>query len=206
MQLPHRSAAPLFVSIASMLLLSAALWGQGTVQAYGTATPGTGGKSPDLWATTTPRPGTSTFGLRITNGLANAKAVGFVGTKTANTNLGGVGIRIDFASSLQLPFVTLDGTGAATYSLPIPNIPTLIGLTGYAQVFIGDAGGAPIGFSATQGLSLTLANKSLLLGSRSIGGTQDPQMSIDLDANKVVMFGAANINNGTWSPLRSLME
>ena len=196
MHLPHRAALSFFVSVTFVLLPWTALPAQSSLVAYGAATAGTGGKKPDLWATTTPRPGVGTFGLRITNGLANALAVGFAGAKSANTSLGGVSILIDFPSSLQLPFIKLDGTGAQTYKVPIPNNAALVGVTGYAQVFIGDAGGAPIGFSATQGLKLRLANKSLLLGSRSIGGTKDPQMSIDLDANKVVMFGAANINNG----------
>ncbi|MHC4897900.1 MAG: hypothetical protein ACYTGW_12430 [Planctomycetota bacterium] len=193
MHLPHRFTA---ACLAAAVLLSTSLAAQSSLRNYGAATAGTGGKQPDLWATTTPRPGATTFGLRIQNGLANARAVGFVALASANTTIGGVGVLIDFGSALQLPFVTLDAQGAMTYKLPVPNAAALVGVTGYAQAFIADGGGAALGFAATQGLRLKLANTGLLLGSRSIGGNQDPQVAVDLLANRLLFFGAAQVNNG----------
>ncbi len=182
--------------LALALVLSAPGFAQNSIKTYGVPTPGTGSRSPDLWPTTTPRIGAGTFGLTISNGLASAPAVGFVGIQTANTGIGGVTVLIDFATSLQLPFVTLDAQGAQTYQLPIPNKSSLVGVTVYSQAFIADSGGAPLGFSATQGLSLKLANKGLLLGSRSIGGSQDPQAVVDLGANQLSYFGANQVDNG----------
>lgn len=193
MEIPHR--VPLSVVLA-VLALSAILPAQNSIQSHGTATAGTGGKLPDLWPTTTPRTGASSFGLTISNGLANSKAVGFVSLQAANTGIGGVGIFVDFNSSLQLPFVTLDAQGSQTYKLPIPNGAALIGITVYAQAFIADAGGAPLGFSATQGLSFKVANTGMVLGSRSIGGSQDPQAVVDLGTGQLNFFGATQVDNG----------
>jgi len=193
MHLPHRAALSFLLVL---LVVSTSLVAQNTIQTYGAATAGSAGKKPDLWPTTTARVGGSSFGLKISNGLANAKAVGFLGLQSANTGIGGVAVLIDFASSLQLPFVTLDAQGAQTYKLPIPNITALLGVTGYAQAFIADAGGASLGFSATPGLSFKVANKGLVLGSRSIGGKADPQAVVDLGANTLSFFGATQLDNG----------
>lgn len=182
------------LAFATIAAIGTSSLGAQSLIAYGKGTPGSGGKTPQLWASSTPRPGNAKFGLTIEQGFPNTTAVGFLSLKKANFNLGGVGILIDFGLSFQLPFLTLDSAGAGAYKLPLPNSSSVLGAQVYQQVFIADAGGAALGFSATQGLDLTVVNFGVLLGLRSTGSAS-PQIAINLDTGTQSSFTHTSMTN-----------
>lgn len=182
-------------SISALLpaLLASAAAAQ-SLTPYGTGTPGTGGKTPRLWATSAPRLGNTGYALTIDNGLPNAPVVGFIALRKAQFNLGGVDVWIDFAVSFQLPIATLDAQGSASYPLPLPNNASLLGANVFQQAFVGDAGGAPIGFSATQGVDALVTNFGVLIGTRSTGSAS-PQIAINLDTGTQSSFSYTSMTN-----------
>ena len=115
-------------------------------------------------------------------------------TQKRTSNIGGVNVFINFALSLPFPPVTLDSTGATIYKFTIPKSSSLIGANAVFQAFIVDKGGAPNGFSATQGLDLHVASHGLLIGSRSTGKAS-PQIAINLDTGKQSSFAHASLTN-----------
>ena len=116
------------------------------LQSYGNATAGTGGIAPQLAAT-----GTATLGntpsLDVTDGLANAPGVLFLGTKTSAPVVGGTLLVLP---ALTLP-LGLDPTGTASLPLGIPNDQAFVGGTINFQALFLDAG-APQSVSMTNGL------------------------------------------------------
>jgi hypothetical protein len=190
----HKNQARL-LSFAGLLTLavSSSISAQG-LASYGQGTAGTGGKVPFLWASSTPRPGNTKFGITIDRGLPNATAVPFLSLQRADFVIGGVRVLIDFSQSIQFPFVNLDTTGSATIPLPLPNTPTILGVVGLEQAFIADSGGGALGFSATQGLEIRVMNYGLLIGTRSTGAIS-PQVAINLDTGVQSSFKHTTMTN-----------
>jgi hypothetical protein len=165
-----------------------------SLRSYGKGTAGSGGKTPFLWAASTPRPGNTNFGLTIDNGRPGSLAVCFLSLNKSQINLGGVDILIDFSLSFQLPFVSLNSTGKATYQLPMPATPSILGSQVFQQAFVSDPGGAALGFAATQGLDLRVANFGILLGTRSTGSAT-PHLAINLDTGVRSSVTQASMTN-----------
>lgn len=160
---------------------------------YGSGTPGTGGKVPLLWVTSMARPGNRTFGLTVARGPSNGAAVPLLAAKEASLQVGGLTILIDLGTSVPLPAITLDGNGEGTLPLPLPNTTSLVGTMFWSQAFLPDSG-ASIGFSATQGVRVRVADFELLLGTRSTGSSS-PQIAINLDTGAQSSFASANMTN-----------
>jgi len=188
----HRQVSRL-TALAVVALGTTSLSAQSLV-AYGDGTPGTGGLTPFLWASSTPRPGNAGFGLTIDRGRPGSAAIGFVSVAKSNFNLGGVGILVDFSASLQLPLTTLDTAGKGSYSLPLPASSILLGARVFQQVFVVDPGGASLGFSATQGLDLTVVNFGMLMSTRSTGSAS-PHVAINLDTGARSSVTQASMTN-----------
>lgn len=162
--------------------------------AYGKGTPGTGGRTPYLWASSTPRPGNASFGLTVDRGRPGSPAIGFLSINKSQFTLGGVEVLIDFGASFRLPLVTLDAAGKTVYNVPLPNSTSLLGAQVFQQVFVVDPGGAALGFSATQGLDLTVMNFGMLFGTRSTGQAS-PQVAINLDTGARSSVTQASMTN-----------
>ena len=194
MQHPPISIQRQVFCFAAVAALSATPLSAQSLVAYGDGTPGTGGVTPFLWASSTPRPGNSGFGLTVDRGRPGSAAIGFLSLAKSQLNLGGVEVLIDFNSSLQLPFVTLNSAGKASYSLPLPGSSSILGAQVFQQVFVADPGGAALGFSATQGLDLTVVNFGMLFATRSTGSAS-PQVAINLDTGAQSSVTQASMTN-----------
>lgn len=199
------SQSPL-VAVATVLLASAA-WAGEPIKNYGAGTAGSGGHVPTLWANTTPRPGVSSFALEIGRGLGGATGLAIVSTTRANQNIFGLRVLIGLSTSLTLPGFRLSGTGAgngtASLSLPLPNLPVLIGNTFRLQAFVVDPSGPWIGLSASPGLELTPERPGLLIATRSVAGTADAQSAVDLATGRLVDFSGSRVDNGNGAALTS---
>ena len=169
------------------------------LRVYGTGTAGSGGIAPELWANSTPRPGAGGFALRIEYGLGGASAAMLVSAGPADQNFGGLRVLVRLDRSVVLPSFQLSGTGAgkgsATVPLPLPNMPVLIGASFHAQAVVIDPKGAWVGIAATPGLAMTLKRPGMLLATRSIGGSADPQSAVDLASGRMVDFSGGRIDN-----------
>jgi DNA-binding beta-propeller fold protein YncE len=177
---PYHPGLALFVALAVPLASQHPNEG---ARLYGEPTPGTGGTAPVLWVNTTPRVGASTFAIEITDGKPNALAMSFLSAGPAALTLGGVKVHLDFATAIGIGPTRLDGTGSFGIPLGIPNSSALLGWTSYGQTFVADAGGAPLGVSASRGLRLRIKRSAMLFG----GGSDLSR--IDLTSGAVSKFG-----------------
>ncbi|MSR63903.1 MAG: hypothetical protein EXS08_15870 [Planctomycetes bacterium] len=122
---------------------------------YGQAWPGTGGFLPELIAGAPANVGDDGFKIGVGNSLGGATVLLVIGG--ARTRLGttfrGVPLHVDLRGA-EVRAQTLSGTGArrgvATFWLPLPADPSLIGLRRYAQGFVLDPN-ALGGLAATRG-------------------------------------------------------
>jgi hypothetical protein len=126
-----------------------------TVPLYGTSCPGTAGLSPTLSMSGCPAPGGSAS-IDVRRGLGGSMAFLFLGLAAANDPLpGGCSLLLSPAPKyFPLP-LSAGGPGAGAVSLPV-TIPTdLPSASLYMQAFLVD-GGAPNGFTVTNGLELII--------------------------------------------------
>jgi len=122
---------------------------------YGEAWPGTGGFLPELIAGAPANVGNDGFKIGVGNSLGGATVLLVIGG--ARTRLGttfrGVPLHVDLRGA-EVRAQTLSGTGArrgvATFWLPLPADPSLIGLRRFAQGFVLDPN-ALGGLAATRG-------------------------------------------------------
>lgn len=170
------------------------------VKNYGQGTPGSGGRAPTLWATTTPRPGDANFGLLVESGLGGSVGAMFLSPLRGGVNIGGLQVLLDLTSSVTLATFPLQGSGAgngtALLPLPLPNVASLLNAEFHLQAFVADPAGAFVGVSATPGLTLAPQRPGLVLVTRSVGGSPDQQMAIDLASATVTDFSHGQIDNG----------
>lgn len=162
------------------------------VQAYGTASPGSGGALPGLWCNSTPRPGNNSFALLMDGGLGGAPAITYMSAGSADLTVSGLRLLVDLTLAVPLPAVVLQGSGngngRASLSAPLPNLTVLEGLPLFFQTYILDAGGQWLGFSATQGLRTVGHAAGFVLAA--------PSSRINLPANTVTSFGGTNVGSG----------
>jgi len=125
---------------------------------YGTGTPGTGGKLPEIRPTGTPYLGNQHYALGVHNAVAQSVAILVVGAKSANISSNGLWFHVYLVPA---PYVVGGPTGASgelDLPLPIPNQPSLDKVRLFAQFFVLDASGK-LGMSASKGLELELFPK-----------------------------------------------
>jgi ELWxxDGT repeat protein len=115
-----------------------------------------------------PMIGNNFFALEVQNGAANSASYWFLASRAQPNTLalpGGCSVHLELTSLATLfglginPFLVLptSGIGAATFSFPIPNDPTLAGYTAGVQVGITDLT-TPSGFTVTNALNVTIGN------------------------------------------------
>jgi hypothetical protein len=117
---------------------------------YGTGCAGSAGIPVLDTANALPLAGT-TIDLDVTNGPASSLAV--LGFGLSQTSIPVLGCDLLISPVLATVVVSFDASGAGTFSLPLPV--TSVGATVTAQAFALDVGG-PQGFSATNGLQITV--------------------------------------------------
>jgi hypothetical protein len=117
---------------------------------YGTGCAGSGGVPVLDTANALPLAGT-TIDLDVTNGPAGSLAV--LGFGLSPTGIPVLGCNLLISPVLATVVVAFDGSGAGTFPLPLPV--TSVGAVFTAQAFALDVGG-PQGFSATNGLQVTV--------------------------------------------------
>ena len=130
---------------------------------YGNATPGQGGFSPRIEHLGGPsQVGNATFTLHGRQMRPAAMAALLVGAYPTSVPVLGVDVLVDLLQpSLALSVATSGtsgaaGTGAASLPIPLPNSPSLAGLTFYTQWIVADPS-APGGvLSGSKGMSLTI--------------------------------------------------
>jgi len=134
----------------------------GTVVAYGTPYPGTGGIAPSLGVTGCPRIGGSVT-LDVTQGVGEAHAcivIGLNGRANAHLAGGTLWVAPPFATVLVFDLGGpngLAGAGSASVPFDIPNKQALVGLTVNLQGGIIDPG-ATFGVSLTNGVEVTIGD------------------------------------------------
>jgi DNA-binding beta-propeller fold protein YncE len=163
---------------------------------YGPGTPGTGGITPELWANMTPRPGTASLALTVSRGLAGSVAIPILSNGPGNVSIGTFTFLLNPSLLVFLPVVVLDGQGNGLAPFPLPNDQSLLGVNLFTQALVVDAGAAPIGLSATSGLRIRPSRPGVVIAPRSIGGSADPQLEIDLVTGAFVDFSGGYVDNG----------
>ena len=147
------------------------------VEPYGRATAGKGGMSPDLWVQGHPSPGQSTFRFELQDALGGSPAFLVGGFRQSQLQILGLELLVDpLAPGFFLPWSGLlsgasgqAGSGTASILFPLPNSPSIAGISLYTQAIVLDAA-APGGLSASQGLRSTLNRGPLavLCGHRNL--------------------------------------
>ncbi|MEZ5966075.1 MAG: hypothetical protein R3F56_19725 [Planctomycetota bacterium] len=200
-----RSLASL--SLLPSLLSAAPGGGEPALTVYGTGTPGSGGFVPTLWANSTPRPGHAGFAWQLERGLGGSIGAGFVAPARVDLPIAGLRILVDTSSAVALPPLPLNGSGAGggslTVPLPLPNLSLLLGAELHGQVFVADPAGAFVGVAATPGLTMRPKRPGMLVATRSVGGSPDAQVVIELATGTVRTFGGGAVDNGdgvTFTP------
>ena len=134
----------------------------GSGSTYGPSRVGSGDFAPEWIALAPPLHGNNAYMVGVKAGLGGAG--GFLGISQSaapsGASIGGVPLNISlFNSPLTTVGLTLsgsgDGNGYATFHAPIPDDPSLAGLTLYGQWWVEDPG-ATNGFSTSRGLQLTV--------------------------------------------------
>ncbi len=126
-------------------------------EAYGQATPGTGGVAPELHTFGSAYLGNTNFALECENAAAGASAWALIGAARHNISFLGLTLLVDTTIGGMVAMTT-NGSGYAKGALPIPVDTNLIGVLVHTQAFVQDAGGSA-GFSATAGRTLELFQK-----------------------------------------------
>ena len=158
-------------SFAFAILIPASMGAQSLVT-YGLPTAGTGGASPALWASTTPRPGESSFAFEVENGLGSAIGAVLISILPADVPLGTLRLNVDPGTLLASQPLSLDAMGSGAVPLPLPNDPALVGFTLHSQGLVIDPAGGFVGIAATPGLRVTPARSGMVLVTRSTGSDQ----------------------------------
>jgi ELWxxDGT repeat protein len=125
---------------------------------YGSACAGTAG-DPQIGAVGLPTIGNGSFALTVAQALPQSLALPFGSEGASNLSLGG-GCRLLLDVPL-VPFSALatDAAGTATFALPIPNDPTLVGRSLFFQWAVLDPLGPVLGdFSASGGLQAQIGS------------------------------------------------
>lgn len=122
----------------------------GPVSEFGVGCVGTVGVAPVLTGIGCATPG-GPLTIAITDGVPNSQAVLFIGVAPLSSDIGG-GCTLYLNPLIPL-FLPLDATGSVTIPAVIPVTSPLA--TALLQAFNGD-GGAPLGFTASNGLSVTI--------------------------------------------------
>jgi cytochrome c peroxidase len=127
---------------------------------FGQGTYGTGNIVPHMMAIEPPKTGNPNLTLAIGDALGSAVAVLVLDPVPdfPGTVLFGATFHVGLSPALQRPLVQLGGVGAGegfgSYTLAVPDDPTIIGQSIYAQWFVFDTG-SPVRFSATEAVELT---------------------------------------------------
>lgn len=114
-----------------------------TIYALGCA--GTGGLTPSL-SVATATPGNAAFAIGLSAALPNAMAV--LGISLARVSVSGCGIGLNLGlANIILPtgslgLFTTDALGVATFAYPLPALPSISGITFYAQWGVADPQGS----------------------------------------------------------------
>ncbi|MCB9888333.1 MAG: hypothetical protein H6836_02065 [Planctomycetes bacterium] len=108
---------------------------------YGYGCPGTGGIRPQMASAGAPTIGTSAFQASLTKGRANAVCGLALGAQRVSVPLGS-SCRLWVDPLAVLVFGRTDGAGQFSLSAPIPNQPTLVGLSIVITGFVEDPQGA----------------------------------------------------------------
>jgi len=134
--------------------------GAGTGSSYGQSWAGSGGFTPEWIAVSPPQRGNSAYKVGLKGGLGGATAHLGIAPSAAPSGAfaGGVPLNINlFDPSLTSVTLTLSGSGHGnghgTFHAPIPDDPSLVGLTLYGQWWVEDPG-AVNGFATSNGLQL----------------------------------------------------
>jgi hypothetical protein len=180
----------LVTSVSLLAILAPSVAAQ-SLLTYGTGTKGSNGKAPTLWASTTARPGASTFAFVYEKGLANANALTVIAGSKANVTVGGLTFLVDLATGIIAPAIKLDSQGKGVLAVPIPNTASIIGLVFHNQGFVADATASVFGLSATSGLSLRLARSGMVVTQTS---------AIDLASGRVAKLSAPQGYAGNFVP------
>lgn len=110
---------------------------------FGTGSPGTGGFVPVIISNAPEKIGNNDWKIGVGNGLSGAFAVA-IGSPVAQPGqmINGIPVEIDLSQATVFPPMQLSGTvpgeGTATWKMPIPNDPTLVGQTLFIQCFVID--------------------------------------------------------------------
>lgn len=128
--------------------------------AYGVGTGGTGGRVPSLLAEVPANLGNVDFKVGIANARGAALAVLALALLPGTGTTVGANLNVDLgtASVFYVPLAGSPGAAGAGYGtvlFPLPRVPALVGVTGYAQGFVFDAGAAQ-GLAGTRGAEIRL--------------------------------------------------
>ncbi len=134
-----------------------------SMEVYGTGCAGAGSFVPVMSSVNLPAINTNNFAIRLHD--APAPTGGVLAFDVTNTSWGGVTLPFAFGGgcqllaglTLQFPTPILGssgpGNGTASFTLPIPNDPTLIGPDFFTQWLVVDAqSGSPFGLTSSAGL------------------------------------------------------
>jgi hypothetical protein len=175
-------------AIALPLLLAATAFAQ---QPYGRATPGSGGFAPQLSAAQ-PRGGDPAFQFELQCAMGSSPAFMFLATRPGSLTLFGVQLAVDpatIAASWSSSTSTGGaGAGRVSFPLPVPAIPSLVGLPLFVQAIVIDAGG-PQGLAASRGLRFAVAGAPSIFVACSIANG-DPFHLVDPLAGTILDSGA----------------
>jgi glucose/arabinose dehydrogenase len=132
------------------------------VTSYGTGTPGCSGASVlSLGCSPTNlNPGLT---INSTNGNPSTGAIGIIGSTQlpAGSDPFGIGCEVLVSTAAQdyfLFYPTVGANGLTSFPMPIPYVPSLVGVTFYAQEFFNwsQCSPSPFGWSSTNGLAITI--------------------------------------------------
>ncbi|PIE22067.1 MAG: hypothetical protein CSA62_14275 [Planctomycetota bacterium] len=201
---------------------------------YGPATAGKGNISPELWVRGHPSPGQSSFRFEVSKGLGAGPAFMVGGFRQTKLSVLGLSLLVDpMTPGFFLPWSGVlgggagqAGAGSVSIAFPLPNMPSIAGVSLYTQVFVLDAA-APGGLSASKGLRSTFNRGPLavLCGHRSLrsydygrqkavnDGTRSSPDDVQFNRAGTLLFatgrdsgsaGVFEIYDATVSPLKKL--
>ncbi len=171
---PFKRPGPL--SCLFLLVLSSSLSAAASsLQLYGSATAGSGGLAPRVWAQDTAWPGNPAFGVTIDSAVGGGAAFLLIGAQPLDAYGSGFTWNVlPFFISPPLPLSGAPGApgaGGLAITLPIPAMPQLLGFSAYFQWVVTDPGAAS-GYAASEGLEVIITDPPLVI---AVGS--DPTMS-----------------------------
>jgi cytochrome c peroxidase len=128
-------------------------------QIVGAGVAGSGGQTPQAFASEPPLAGNQSFSVGLTNGLNGANATLVIDSQDPGTGPG-----VPLNASFARRQVTLSNNGAASVSLVIPQDAALIGATFWGRWYVNDLG-------AAGGLAVTPAFRFTVFGNAPTAGT-----------------------------------